>query len=462
MLTIFNSQTKQKEPFKPLQEGKVSMYVCGSTVYDYCHLGHARMFTAFDIVVRYLRFRNYEVKYVRNITDIDDKIIARANENKETTETLTERFIQAMHEDLAKLDLIPPDQEPKATEFIQPIISMIKTLVEKGYAYHADHGDVLYHVEKFANYGKLSHKDLEQLQVGARVEVTEQKNNPLDFVLWKQAKPGEPSWDSPWGKGRPGWHIECSAMSTQCLAPHFDIHGGGGDLKFPHHENEIAQSEAATGQKFVNVWMHVGFVQINKEKMSKSLGNFFTLRDVLQKYHPEILRYFMIASHYRSPINYSTESLELARGALERFYTALRDLPRVKVTRDSEYEQKFNQVMEDDFNTPEALAVLFDLTHEINRLKVEGDLDAAAEKAAILRYLANVLGILQVEPAEFLQTKDYLSKEKMAEIENLIKQREQARVEKQWAKADQLRQALQDQGVLLEDSAVGTKWRMRE
>lgn len=461
MLTIFNSQTKQKEPFKPLQAGKVQLYVCGSTVYDYCHLGHARMFTAFDIVVRYLRFCNYDVKYVRNITDIDDKIITRANENGETIQALTERFIQAMHDDLGQLGLVSPDQEPKATEFIQPIITMIETLIAKGYAYHAEQGDVLYQVEKFANYGKLAHKDLEHLQAGARVEVTEQKRNPLDFVLWKQAKPGEPSWDSPWGKGRPGWHIECSAMSTQCLAPSFDIHGGGGDLKFPHHENEIAQSEAATGQTFVNYWMHVGFVQINKEKMSKSLGNFFTLRDVLQKYHPEIIRYFMIASHYRSPINYSTDSLELSRAALERFYTTLRDVAVVEVKKDSSYEKRFNQTMDDDFNTPEALAVLFDLTHEINRLKVEGDLDKAAEYAAILRYLANVLGILQADPLEFLHTKNYLSKEKIAEIESLIKQREQARAEKQWDKADSFRQALQDQGVTLEDSSVGTRWRMK-
>jgi cysteinyl-tRNA synthetase len=460
MLTIYNSQTKNKELFQPLQTGKVQLYVCGSTVYDYCHLGHARMFTAFDLVVRYLRFRDYDVKYVRNITDIDDKIIARANENHETIQALTERFTQAMHDDLAKLGLLSPDQEPKATEFIQPIIEMISILIEKGYAYHADHGDVLYAVEKFKNYGQLAHKDLEHLQVGARVEVTEQKRNPLDFVLWKQAKPNEPSWDSPWGKGRPGWHIECSAMSTRCLAPHFDIHGGGGDLKFPHHENEVAQSEAATGEKFVNYWMHVGFVQINKEKMSKSLGNFFTLRDVLQKYHPEILRYFMLASHYRSPINYSTESLELARGALERFYTSLRDVPVVAVVKGTEHERHFMQTMDDDFNTPEALAVLFDLTHEINRLKTEGMLEAAAQHAATLRYLAGVLGILQVDPREFLDTKEYLSQALILEIETLIKQREQARSEKKWNEADRLRQQLSDKGVILEDSAAGTRWRM--
>jgi len=459
-MLIYNSQTKQKELFKPRQPGKIQLYVCGSTVYDYCHLGHARMFTAFDLVVRYLRFRDYAVEYVRNITDIDDKIIARAKENAETTQALTQRFTQAMHDDLAKLGLLSPDQEPKATEFIQPIIEMIEKLVEKGYAYQAAQGDVFYQVEKFANYGKLANKDLKKLQVGARVEITEQKRNPLDFVLWKPAKPGEPSWDSPWGKGRPGWHIECSAMSTQCLAPHFDIHGGGGDLKFPHHENEIAQSEAATNEPFVNYWMHVGFVQINKEKMSKSLGNFFTLRDVLQKYHPEIIRYFMIASHYRSPINYSTESLESARGALERFYTTLRDLPRVDVVKGSEHEQRFNAAMDDDFNTPEALAVLFDLTHEVNRLKTEGAEQEAAQHAATLRYLANVLGILHVEPMEFLHTKEYVSKENIAEIEGLIKQREQARAEKKWELADNLRQQLHERGVTLEDSPAGTRWRM--
>ncbi|MEK7223575.1 MAG: cysteine--tRNA ligase, partial [Pseudomonadota bacterium] len=327
MLHIYNSLTRKKDPFTPITPGKVRLYVCGMTVYDFCHLGHARVMVVFDMVVRYLRARGFDVTYIRNITDIDDKIINRARENGEDIGALTARFIQAMNQDAAVLGVLPPDAEPRATVHMPQILDMIGKLVERGFAYQARNDDVYYHVRKFSLYGALSGKTLDELKIGARVEVGEEKDDPLDFVLWKAAKPGEPQWDSPWGAGRPGWHIECSAMSSACLGDHFDIHGGGMDLKFPHHENEIAQSEAATGGKFVNTWMHVGFVRLNEEKMSKSLGNFFTVREVLKKFDPEVVRYFILGSHYRSPLDYSDENLQGAKAALTRLYLALKDLP---------------------------------------------------------------------------------------------------------------------------------------
>ncbi|HET8707482.1 MAG TPA: cysteine--tRNA ligase, partial [Pseudomonadales bacterium] len=360
MLKIYNSQTRQKEIFKPLHDNVVNMYVCGMTVYDFCHIGHARVMVAFDVVVRYLRERGYTVNYVRNITDIDDKIINRANENQEPFNALVDRFITAMDEDAAALGVMKPDQEPRATGYIDEIVGMVNTLIEKGHAYPVSNGDVYYRVASFPTYGKLGQKNLDDLQAGARVEVGEIKENPLDFVLWKSAKPNEPKWPSPWGEGRPGWHIECSAMSTCCLGKTLDIHGGGGDLIFPHHENEIAQSEAATGEKFVNTWMHVGFVQVNEEKMSKSLGNFFTIREVLKEFDAEVVRYFIVSSHYRSPLNYSEENLNHAKSALSRFYTALKGKIANEPAQHTRFEQEFFEAMDDDFNTPKAVAVLFE------------------------------------------------------------------------------------------------------
>ncbi len=459
MLQIYNSLTKRKEPFTPIEPSKVRMYVCGMTVYDYCHLGHARVWVVFDVVVRYLRASGYEVTYVRNITDIDDKIIRRAAERGETINELTARFIQAMHEDEAALNVLPPDEEPRATQSIEDIVHMIQALMDKGYAYQAGNGDVYYDVSRFDHYGELSGKRPEDLRAGARVEVDEAKHDPLDFVLWKAAKPGEPSWESPWGAGRPGWHIECSAMSTRCLGEHFDIHGGGMDLQFPHHENEIAQSEAATGHKFVNVWMHNGFVQVDEEKMSKSLGNFFTVREVLEKYRPEEVRYFILASHYRSPLNYSMENLDKARGALNRLYTTLRGLPVAEPATGESYEQRFRAAMEDDFNTPEALAVLFDLAREINRVRDEGPA-RATQLGALLRRLGGIMGLLEKEPDEYLkQVAGEAEGLSADEIEQLIAGRNAARKQKNWAEADRIRGLLKEHGVVLEDSAAGTTWR---
>ncbi|TPW16930.1 MAG: cysteinyl-tRNA synthetase, partial [Halothiobacillaceae bacterium] len=402
MLHIHNSFTGQKELFKTIEPGKVGMYVCGMTVYDYCHIGHARVLVVFDVVVRYLREQGYRVTYVRNITDIDDKIINRAAENGEPMGALTERFIRAMHEDSAALGVLPPDIEPRATTSMAEIIAMIETLITKGYAYASSKGDVYYDVSRFERYGALARENLEDQRAGARVEVNDQKEDPLDFVLWKAAKPGEPSWSSPWGEGRPGWHIECSAMSIQSLGSHFDIHGGGSDLKFPHHENEIAQSEAATGCHFVNFWMHNGFVQINDEKMSKSLGNFFTVREVLKQYRAEVVRYFILSSHYRSPLNYSTDNLHHAQTALERFYTALRGVVLTAGNGDETYRQRFYVAMNDDFNTPEALSVLFDIARELNRAKESGD-GRAADLAVTLKNLGGIIGILQDDAERFLK-----------------------------------------------------------
>ena len=464
MLKIHNSQSRKKEIFQPIEPGKVKMYVCGMTVYDLCHLGHARVLVVFDAVTRYLRFSGYDVTYVRNITDIDDKIIARANENGEDFTALTDRFIQAMHEDAAELGVLPPDEEPRATTSMQDIINMVQTLIDKGHAYTAEAedddapGDVYYDVSTFESYGRLSGKKLEDLRAGERVAVDERKDDPLDFVLWKAAKPGEPSWDSPWGKGRPGWHIECSAMSTCCLGNHFDIHGGGQDLQFPHHENEIAQSEAATGETFVNLWMHNGFVRIDNEKMSKSLGNFFTVREILKLYKGEEIRYFVLASQYRSPLNYSDQLLDTARTALSRLYNTLRDLdvPEQYDENDAAVE-KFKQAMDDDFNTPEALAVIFDLANQVNRLR-QADADAALHKAAVLKKLANVLGLLEQDPVKFLQSGAGES-EDGTDIDALVESRNAARESKDWAEADRIRDELDAMGIVLEDKDGKTIWR---
>jgi len=457
MLKIYNTLTRTKEEFKPIDADRVSFYACGMTVYDYCHIGHARSLITFDILVRYLRFLKYNVKFVRNFTDIDDKIIKRANENQEDFHALTKRFITAMHEDCEALGLLKPDIEPRATEFIPQIIQMIKALLDKKYAYIGGNGDVYYDISKFKNYGKLSNRDTEQLQAGARVDVSEAKKNPLDFVLWKLAKPGEPDWDSPWGKGRPGWHIECSAMSTDCLGDNFDIHAGGQDLVFPHHENEIAQTEGATGQKFANYWIHTGLLQVEGQKMSKSLGNFFTIRDVLKKFSPEVLRYFMITSHYRSPLNYSEDDMVKAQHALERLYTTLRDFSGLAQVTSQKEDQDFINAMNDDFNTPQALAALFDLSHKINKLK-ETDTIKAKKLAALLKQLGGVLGILQQNPQKFLQT-TIGEQADTAKIEQLIQARNDARKNKNWAEADRIRDELDQMGIVLEDKSSGTIWR---
>jgi cysteinyl-tRNA synthetase len=460
MLSIYNTLSKTKEPLKPLVGNQVRMYVCGMTVYDFCHIGHARVMVAFDVVARWLRHRGYDLTYVRNITDIDDKIIRRANENGEPFEALVERMIAAMHEDEARLSVLRPDIEPRATGHIAGMHEMIQTLIDKGFAYAPGNGDVYYRVGKFVGYGKLSRKKIEDLRIGARIEVDEAKEDPLDFVLWKGAKPGEPSWESPWGVGRPGWHIECSVMSTCCLGETFDIHGGGPDLVFPHHENEIAQSEAATGKLYANAWMHAGAVRVDGEKMSKSLGNFFTIREVLEKYHPEVVRYLLVSSHYRSPINYSEESLKEAKGALERFYHALRGLPEAAPAGGEAFVERFGAAMDDDFNSPEACAVLFEMVREVNRLR-DSDLAAAAGLAARLKSLASLLGVLQLEPDAFLRA-GAEGKVDAAEVEALIQARLQARAEKNWAESDRIRDQLTAMGVVLEDSKGGTTWRLAD
>ncbi len=435
------------------------MYVCGMTVYDLCHLGHARVLVVFDTVTRYLRYSGYDVTYVRNITDIDDKIINRANENNEDYTALTKRFIEAMHEDAAELGVLPPDEEPCATASMDDIIKMVEILIEKGSAYVTKvGGDVYYDVSSFEGYGKLSGKKLEDLRAGERVAVDELKDDPLDFVLWKAAKSGEPFWDSPWGKGRPGWHIECSAMSTCCLGNHFDIHGGGQDLQFPHHENEIAQSEAATGEPFVNLWMHNGFVRINDEKMSKSLNNFFTVREILKLYKGEEIRYFVMASQYRSPLNYSDQLLDNARTALSRLYNTLRglDVPQSFDDNDPAVE-KFKLAMDDDFNTPEALAVLFDLANQVNKLR-DNDMDAAVQKAAVLKGLANVLGLLESDAEQFLKAGASENEDEI-DVDALIEARNTARENKDWAEADRIRGELDAMGIVLEDKDGKTIWR---
>ena len=457
MVQIYNTLTRQKEQFKPMVEGKIDMYVCGITIYDFCHIGHARTFVGFDVIVRYLRHLGYDLKYVRNITDVDDKIIKRANENGESINDLTLRMTQAMHEDFDSLNMLRPDIEPTVTNHMDEIIEMVERLIAKGHAYVANDGDVLFDVSTFEQYGALSQQDLSMLQAGSRVEVAQDKDDPLDFVLWKKAKAGEPSWSSPWGEGRPGWHIECSAMSSKHLGEHFDIHGGGSDLQFPHHENEIAQSCCANNGKYVNTWIHTGMVQVNKEKMSKSLDNFFTVREVLKTYDAESVRYFLISGHYRSQLNYSQENLDQARSSLERIYTALRGVEPITCDiENNEYVAKFRKAMNDDFNTPEALPVLFELAKELNRVK-DTDTQQAGQLAFVLRSIGEVLGVAQQAPESFLQGGQ--DDDEVATIEALIVKRNEARANKDWAAADEARYALNALGVVLEDSAGKTTWR---
>ncbi|WP_392537409.1 cysteine--tRNA ligase [Legionella sp. 227] len=454
MLHLYNSLTRTKEPFVSISPGKIGLYVCGITVYDRCHIGHARSMVSFDVIVRYLRSQGYDVKYVRNITDIDDKIIARAHERAIPIDELTAQYIAAMNEDTQALKILPPDVEPRATEHIASIIQLIGRLLEKGSAYLSENGDVCYQVDSFADYGKLSHKDLEGLVAGARVEIVKEKRSPLDFVLWKKAKQGEPSWPSPWGEGRPGWHIECSAMAMSELGEQFDIHGGGLDLQFPHHENEIAQSEAATEKPFANYWLHVGMLQVNNEKMSKSLGNFFTIADVLAKHHPEVVRYFLLSSHYRSPLNYSEENLVNAKKALTRLYQTIKDSHSIADGQlDNHWINEFNQAMNDDFNTPVALSVLFQLSHEVNKSR-------SPNLAITLKHLAGVMGLLQEDPESFLQSG--FAEEDKTEIEQLIAERLQARADRNWGRADQIRADLLSRGIELEDGPNGTTWRRME
>lgn len=460
MLTIYNSLTQTKEEFKPINEGKIGIYVCGITTYDYLHLGHARMMVAFDVVTRYLRARGFEVNYVRNITDIDDKILNRASENGELFSDLTDRFIEAMHEDEAALAVLPPDVEPRATGHITEIVDMIKLLVEKDMAYKADNGDVYFSVMSFPGYGKLSKKKMDELLDGARIEVGELKKDPRDFVLWKSSPDDGVGWDSPWGYGRPGWHIECSAMSTCCLGDNFDIHGGGSDLLFPHHENEVAQSEAATGTRFANVWMHNGPLRVDNEKMSKSLNNFFTVREILEDYDAEVVRHLLIASHYRSPINYSEQSLGQSTSVLERFYNCLKglDIENAKSLTNSRFEKAFFAAMDDDFNTPEAFSVLFEMVKEINKNK-EPDSGLANQLGALLVRLANLLGLLQSTPEEFLR-RNVATDVDEQEIDQLIAARKQARADKDWARADEIRDQLAAMKVVVEDGADGSGWRI--
>ncbi|MEO0443084.1 MAG: cysteine--tRNA ligase [Pseudomonadota bacterium] len=464
-LTIYNTLARDKVEFKPIEPGKIRLYVCGMTVYDYCHIGHARILVCFDVITRFLRSQGWDVDYVRNITDIDDKIFNRANENNEHYTELTKRFIEAMHEDEQQLNVLRPNQEPRATDYIDNIIAMVADLEQKGFAYLADNGDVYYRVNQFAEYGKLSGRHLDEQVAGAseRVQLTDDKEDDRDFVLWKMSKPGEDAWDSPWGPGRPGWHIECSVMSKSCLGTTFDIHGGGPDLVFPHHENEIAQSEAANGCQYVNYWMHAGPVRVDGEKMSKSLGNFFTIREVLKKYHPEVIRYLIVSSHYRSPINYSEDNLIEAKAGVERFYHALKNFSHVPALSteqltESAYYQRFVEAMNDDFNTRVALAAMYDSVKAINAI-ADSNTAKAEALVAQLKAMANILGILQAEPAHFLQgepSEDGLS---AATIEAYIEERHQAKLDKNYARADEIRQQLTAQGIVLEDSREGTAWR---
>ncbi|MDP0376195.1 cysteine--tRNA ligase [Glaesserella parasuis] len=457
MLKIYNTLKREKEEFKPIHPDHVGMYVCGVTVYDLCHFGHGRTFVSFDVIARYLRYLGYNLRYVRNITDVDDKIIKRSLENNETCDQLVDRMIIEMHKDFDALNILRPDVEPRATQHIPEIIAIVEKLLAKGHAYVAEDGDVMFNVESFQKYGALSRQNLEQLQAGARVEIKSVKRNPMDFVLWKMSKENEPSWDSPWGKGRPGWHIECSAMNSKELGNHFDIHGGGSDLMFPHHENEIAQSCCAHGDDYVNYWLHTGMLTINEEKMSKSLNNFFTIRDILNKYDCESVRYFFLTAQYRSLLDYSEENIGLARKALERLYTALRGCDwNIELAENDQYVTAFKESMDDDFNTPGALAVLFELAREINKLKAENQVEAN-KLAARLKQLAGVLGLLEQDPETFLQGD--ANNDEVAEIEALIKQRNEARASKNWAVADEARNKLTAMGIVLEDGANGTTWR---
>ncbi|HSR02254.1 MAG TPA: cysteine--tRNA ligase [Methylophilaceae bacterium] len=471
MLKIYNSLSRSKQTFVPIRQNEVRMYVCGMTVYDFCHLGHARVMVVFDMVSRWLRASGYNVTYVRNITDVDDKIIQRANDNNESIGELTQRFIIAMNEDAEQLGVLRPDIEPCATKHIESMIDMIANLVEKGHAYVADNGDVFYAVRSFDGYGKLSGKSLDDLRAGVRVEIDTYKKDPLDFVLWKSVKPNEPNWDSPWGLGRPGWHIECSAMSAKHLGEHFDIHGGGQDLQFPHHENEIAQSEASHSCQMANYWMHNGFVRVDDEKMSKSLGNFFTIRTVLEKYDAEVVRFFILRAHYRSPLNYSDQHLDDAKAALTRLYTALRGTEISDTEIDWKHPQalRFKDAMDDDFNTPEAIAVLFDLANDFNKNK-------SSESAALLRNLGAVLGLLQSNANDYLQGLTQKVKPELfanqskffehevstavaIDVEGMILLRAEAKKSKNFAEADRIRKELSDAGIILEDTPQGTTWR---
>ena len=460
MLKIYNTLSNQKEKFQPINPNQVGIYVCGMTVYDFCHMGHARVLVMFDVITRHLRRNFSNVKYVRNITDIDDKIISRALENNEDIYSLTNRFIDAMHEDEKALGVLSPDIEPRATDSIDEMKDMIESLSNQGLAYQGKNGDVFYSVRKFKDYGKLSGKNLDDLMAGARVDVESNKEDPLDFVLWKRAKTGEPKWSSPWGDGRPGWHIECSAMSNHFISNHFDIHGGGMDLTFPHHENEIAQSEGANNCKFVNTWMHVGFVNIDDEKMSKSLNNFFTIRDVLEKYDGETLRYFLISSHYRSPLNFSETNIESAQSALKRLYIALKgytENTEDKSLIDINYEERFNEALNDDFNTPIALSILFEIAKQINIERTSNPNKANALSTMLIK-LGNFIGILEYNAEEYLKQGSELSE---AEISEKIAQREAARNSKDFAMSDQIRDELVELGIILEDSVNGTTWRRK-
>ena len=485
MLHIFNTLSGRKEPFQPIEPGRIGMYVCGMTVYDYCHLGHARMLLVFDVIARHLRGSGYELTYVRNITDVDDKIINRARERDEPIEAITERYIKAMHEDCAALGNLPPDHEPRATAYIPQMIRLVEDLVAKGYAYVGDTGDVFFEVARFPEYGKLSGNRVESLRAGARVAVDEAKSAAEDFVLWKAAKPGEPSWPSPWGRGRPGWHIECSAMSMAHFGSPFDIHGGGRDLIFPHHECEIAQAEASTGRPFAKVWIHNGFVRTGGEKMAKSLGNFFTIRDILKQHRGEAVRYFLLTSHYRSPLNHSFERLDEAEQALGRLYGALRGLPLPAAEEETqagsallagEHEERYRAAMDDDFNTPEALAVLHDLARTVYRQRAQ-DRDAAVASAERLRRLGAGLGLLDTDPDAFFQRVPRVPLEAGAEfspsgdragvnarsapdaIERRIAARAEARRARNFSEADRIRDELEAEGIVLEDGPNGTTWR---
>jgi cysteinyl-tRNA synthetase len=465
MLTIYNSISRQKEPFNPLKAKQVGLYVCGVTVYDHCHIGHARTFVVFDMVVRTLRYLGYLVHYVRNITDIDDKIIQRAAEQREPCDVLTQRMVEMMHQDFAALNIQPPDQEPRATQHIPQMLQLIQQLLDRDHAYIAANGDVLFSVVRYPAYGRLSQQPLEQRQVGARVDHGSDKQNPFDFVLWKQAKPGEPAWDSPWGAGRPGWHIECSAMNSHYLGSHFDIHGGGADLLFPHHENEMAQSCCAEETPYVNYWMHSGMVMVDQEKMAKSLGNFLTIREVLAQYDAETVRYFLLSAHYRSPLSYSPAPLQQARAALERLYTALLELKQLPLPTksnsvDPAWETPFQKAMSDDFNVPQTYAVLFSLAHEIHRTK-RHDPRQAQHLANTLRCLGGVLGLLQQDPATFLQGSPTMTTEVVKQIEQLIAQRQQARQQGDWSTADRAREQLTALGIILQDSPQGTTWQQK-
>jgi len=454
MIKLYNSLTKSKEIFSPIEKEKVKMYVCGMTVYDLCHLGHARVLVVFDLINRWFMTHGYDVTYVRNITDIDDKIIARANEQKVSIRELTQKYIDEMKQDISALNVLSPSYEPRATQHIDGMIKMISNLIDKGFAYQADNNDVYYSVEKFKGYGKLSGKSLKELKAGNRVEIDHAKENSFDFVLWKSAKTNEPSWDSPWGKGRPGWHIECSVMSNQILGQHFDIHGGGQDLQFPHHENEIAQSEAANDCQMANYWIHNGFVKVDDEKMSKSLGNFFTIRSILEHYDAEVVRFFILKAHYRSPLNYSDKHLEDAKIGLTKLYLTIRDFKGESVRTidwNQPYANKFKQALDDDFNSSEAIAILFELANEINKTN-------SSELLILLKSLAQILGLLFKNPEDFLQGNNLKDD---VDIELMIKKRNDAKKNKNFQEADEIRANLLKKGILLEDTPEGTIWRKK-